>query len=113
MANVIRKAGAGGKNRKIGFLQGHGELSSKATADIRKELETYYTVRDVAFNLSKKETILPFQAKLERSAEPEKAIFKELLNHLNGFKGLIMAKPTQPFSKSRSIYIRPIYHERG
>jgi ABC-2 type transport system permease protein len=112
LANVIRKAGAGGKNRKIGFLQGHGELSSKATADIRKELETYYTVRDVAFNLSKKETILPFQAKLERSAEPEKAIFKELLNHLNGFKGLIMAKPTQPFSKAEA-YILDQYIMNG
>jgi len=112
LANVIRKAGSGNKNRKIGFLQGHGELDKFATADIRKELKTYYTVRDVAFNLGKKETLLPFQSKLERSAEPEKAVFKELLKHLNGFKGLVMAKPTQPFSKAEA-YILDQYIMNG
>lgn len=105
IANVIRRAGSAGKNRKIGFLQGHGELGKETTADIRKELASFYTVRDVFLNFNQKETLLPIQSKLEKSEEPEKAIFKELLKHLQDFQGLIMAKPTQPFSKAEAFIL--------
>ena len=105
LANVIRKASKAGKNNKIGFLRGHGELSKALTADIRKELSEFYTVKDVWLRMGINETLIPIQSKLEQHPEPEKILFKALLDHLNTFKGLVMAKPTQPFSKAESYLL--------
>lgn len=105
IANIIRKAGSAGKNNKIGFLRGHGELSKAYTADIRKELSEFYSVKDVWLRIGRKETLIPIQAKLEASENPEEIIFKAMLDHLNSFNGLVMAKPTQPFSKAESYLL--------
>jgi len=112
LANIVRKASSIGQNKKIGFLRGHGELDELSTFDIRNELKGFYKVSDVTFNLNLAETLLPIQDKVEKSADPEKEIFPALLQHLKSFKGLIMAKPTQPFSKAE-VFLLDQYIMQG
>ncbi len=112
IANIIRKVAAKGKNKKIGFLQGHGELTEPYTFDIRKELSTFYTVENINLNLTTKETLSQIASKIEMDSFDEKNIFTSMLQHLNTFKGLIMAKPTQPFSKAE-IFLLDQYIMNG
>ncbi len=112
LANTIRKASSIGQNKKIGFLKGHGELNEAATADIRKELGAFYAVADVNLNLSLAESLLPIQSKLANEPNPETKIFSAMLDHLKGFKGLIMAKPTQPFTRAE-IFLLDQYIMNG
>ena len=72
IANAIRKC-IGGKKKQIAFLDGHGELGKYDVADITRELSDFYEVERVDLTLQ----------------VPEK---------LNKFDGIIIAKPTRPFS---------------
>jgi ABC-2 type transport system permease protein len=73
IANVLRKA-IEKSGKKIAFIEGHGELERWDVADITKELEQYYQVKRVT---------LP-------DVPPQE---------LSQYSGIIIAKPTQPFSE--------------
>ena len=73
IANVLRKATE--KNgRTIAFLEDHGELGRWDVADIQAELEQYYQVKRISLS----------------SIPPQT---------LNEYAGIIIAKPTLPFSE--------------
>ncbi len=73
IANVLRKA-TEKTGKKIAFLEGHGELQRWDVADIQSELEQYYEVKRISL------PDVPPQA-------------------LNEYAGIIIAKPTLPFSE--------------
>ncbi len=73
IANVLRKA-TEKTGKKIAFLEDHGELSRWDVADIQAELEQYYEVKRIPLSS------IPPQA-------------------LNEYAGVIVAKPTLPFSE--------------
>jgi ABC-2 type transport system permease protein len=73
IANVLRKA-TEKSGKKIAFIEGHGELERWDVADIQKELEEYYEVKRIPL------TLIPPQ-------------------ELSKYAGIIIAKPTQPFSE--------------
>lgn len=71
LVSSIRRATQQSKPR-IAFIQGHGELRFAETQRVRALIDKYYTVEDIALNDS--------------------------INALNGVKGVIIARPTQPYS---------------
>lgn len=73
IANVLRKA-TEKSARTIAFLEDHGELGRWDVADIQAELEQYYQVKRISLS------DVPPQA-------------------LNDYAGIIVAKPTLPFSE--------------
>lgn len=77
LISSIRRATQKVKPR-VAFLQGHGELNSVETARVRSLISPYYTVEDISLNDS--------------------------IDALKGVKGLIIARPTQPFS-SKDQYL--------
>lgn len=73
IANVLRKA-TEKKGKKIAFLDDHGELERWDVADAQKELEQYYEVKRIPLS----------------SVPPQT---------LNEYAGVVIAKPTLPFSE--------------
>lgn len=73
IANVLRKATEKG-GKKIAFLEDHGELERFDVADAVSELEQYYEVKRIPLS----------------SIPPQE---------LNNYAGVVIAKPTQPFSE--------------
>lgn len=73
IANVLRKATEKG-GKKIAFLEDHGELERWDVADAIKELEQYYEVKRIPISLIPPQT-------------------------LNEYAGIVIAKPTMPFSE--------------
>ncbi len=71
LISAIRRSTQSEKPR-IAFLQGHGELSYAETQRVRMLISPYYSVEDITLNDS--------------------------LAALDGVKGLIIARPTQPLS---------------
>lgn len=67
------------KKSRIAFLQGHGELSEKETQRVRSLISPFYKVEDIFLNDS--------------------------IDALKGVKGLIIARPTQPFSEKDKYLI--------
>ncbi|MFT6246281.1 MAG: gliding-associated putative ABC transporter substrate-binding component GldG [Salibacteraceae bacterium] len=71
---------------RIGFLQGHGELTFAQTQRARAVINPYYSVSDVELNDS--------------------------LGALNEFDGLVIARPTQKFS-NKDLYLIDQFVMRG
>lgn len=78
---------------KVGFLEGHGELSAQHTADIAKSLSEFYYVERVNINGK-------LSALTERS-ESDTGMFKVK----PVYDALIIAKPTEPFSEEDKFII--------
>lgn len=74
------------KKERIGFLQGHGELTAAQTQRVRSLISPYYKVEDIYLNDS--------------------------LDALNNVKGLIIAKPRQAFTE-KDKYIIDQFLMRG
>jgi ABC-2 type transport system permease protein len=72
--------------KRVGFLQGHGELSFAQTQRARALISNYYNIKDVTINDS--------------------------LAALNDIDGLIIARPTQKFS-DKDLYIIDQFLMRG
>lgn len=70
----------------IGFLQGHGELTYAETQRARALISPYYVLRDVAI--------------------------KDTLSALDDLDGLIIARPTEPFT-SKDLYVLDQFVMRG
>ncbi|MES2781016.1 MAG: gliding motility-associated ABC transporter substrate-binding protein GldG [Bacteroidota bacterium] len=73
IANVLRKA-TEKSGKKIAFLEDHGELERWDVADAQKELEQYYEVKRIPISQIPPQT-------------------------LNEYAGIVIAKPTLPFSE--------------
>ncbi len=73
IANVLRKA-TEKSGKKIAFLEDHGELERWDVADAHKELEQYYEVKRIPISQIPPQT-------------------------LNEYAGIVIAKPTLPFSE--------------
>lgn len=93
LANVIRQLTVE-KRPKIAFIEGHGELSKKETADIGNELAEYYHVARVALN-EQLNSLTEFQT-YDSSG---RIIIK------NKYDALIIAKPDSSFSEKDKFII--------
>jgi len=86
LANAIRRLVIKEKKR-IGFIEGNGQLEPKYVADLGRELSQYYTVE--RFNLHE------FTIDSTKSKEPSVA---DQLSRLVRYDAIIIAKPTIPFN---------------
>jgi ABC-2 type transport system permease protein len=80
IGNILRKCVAGDKP-KLAFLTGHGELNEQEVGSISYELSEFYEVQ--RFDLTAPDS----------------------LQSLNKFAGIIIAKPTEPFSEFHKFKI--------
>ena len=97
LGNIIRKCMAG-KEVKLAFLSGHGELPDDDLADIAKELSEFYAVS--RFNLNINDTNCTKQvgkAVMEAGAKGPEVLISKLIEKMNQFKGIIIAKPLYRF----------------
>ncbi|MDA0778419.1 MAG: gliding motility-associated ABC transporter substrate-binding protein GldG, partial [Bacteroidetes bacterium] len=100
IGNAIRKAIVG-KDVKLGFTTGHGELSALETADIGKELSGYYDINLINLNLTDSNCYKIFAKDVVD--QPDKPVFtilvEGLIRELKKFSGIVIAKPTKPFTE--------------
>ena len=78
LVSAIRRATARQKDRIV-FLQGHGELNKYETMRVRSLIAPYYRVEDITLNDS--------------------------IDALKGVKGLVIARPTKPFTEKDKYLI--------
>lgn len=97
IGNILRKCVAK-KETKIGLITGHGELNDNEIADIANELSGFYSLS--RFNLNLKDTNCLKQVPktvLDSSSRTSQVFIKSLLQKLNSYKGIIIAKPRTRF----------------
>ncbi|MEC8738952.1 MAG: gliding motility-associated ABC transporter substrate-binding protein GldG [Bacteroidota bacterium] len=87
------------KAPKIAFLEGHAELTTEETADIRSELSKFYKVSNINLNLNDTLALQPIAEKVTNSNNGGQAIIEAMLDYLQGFDGLIVAKPRKRFEE--------------
>jgi len=92
LANAIRKLSISRKP-KVGFLEGHGELSVLETADIAYALNEYYTIERVEI------------AGQLNSLTERKAIDSTKTTSRNKFDAIIIAKPDTAFDEKDKFII--------
>ncbi len=86
LISAIRRSTQISKQR-IAFLQGHGELNYGETQRVRALISPYYSVEDIFLNDS--------------------------VDALKGVKGLVIARPTQPFSEKDKYLIDQFLMQGG
>lgn len=105
LGNIIRKCMAG-KEVKLAFLNGHGELPDDDLADIAKELSEFYSVS--RFNLNINDTNCTKQvgkAVMEAGDKGPEVLISKLIEKMNQFKGIIIAKPLYRFQDVEKFMI--------
>lgn len=105
IGNVIRKCVAG-KEVKIALITGHGELGDMDVADIANELSTFYNVS--RFNLNINDTNCLKQVGkvvLDSGINGPQVLITRLIEKLNTYKGIIIAKPVQHFKDIEKFII--------
>ncbi|PCJ66068.1 MAG: gliding motility-associated ABC transporter substrate-binding protein GldG [Bacteroidetes bacterium] len=106
IGNVIRK-GVVGQELKLAFTVGHGELDEVETADITNELLGFYDVNRINLNLTDSNCYKLFSKEVANN--PEKEVFtilvEGLIKKLNEYQGIVIAKPTKPFSEPEKFII--------
>jgi len=105
IGNIIRKCVVG-KEVKLAFLSGHGELQDAELADIAKELGDFYTVS--RFNLNINDTNCLKQvgrAVTDSSSKGATTLITKLMEKLNKFTGIIVAKPRYRFQDIEKLII--------
>ena len=104
--NTLRKAIAG-RELKLAFSDGHGELSIEETADIANELNNFYNLSRISLNLTDSNCYKLFTK--EVTENPDKPVVnvlvESLIAKLNTYSGLIIAKPTKPFTEPEKFII--------
>lgn len=97
IGNILRKCVA--KNEtKIGLITGHGELNDNEIADIANELSGFYSLS--RFNLNLNDTNCLKQVPktvLDSSSRTSQVFINALLQKINSYKGIIIAKPRTRF----------------
>ncbi|MCB9245534.1 MAG: gliding motility-associated ABC transporter substrate-binding protein GldG [Flavobacteriales bacterium] len=112
IANVLRKCAAG-KQVKIGFTDGHGELEVMEIADIVRSLEDFYTVHRINLNLSDTAATKPYWSAIARDTANSGAILLNgILTDLQSYAALIVAKPRISF-KDEELLLLDQYIMRG
>jgi len=106
IGNVLRKCVAG-KKIKIAFSAGHGELNEINTADISNELSGFYSLSRISLNLEDSNCYKNFARDVaENPGKPVFTVLVEgLIKKLSEYKGLIIAKPTRPFSEPEKFVL--------
>lgn len=106
ISNVLRK-GLRGERTKLAFTAGHGELSDIQTADIANELNGYYDLERINLNLTDSNCYKIFAKDVVNN--PDKPVFtilvEGLIRELNQYAGLIIAKPTKPFTDPEKFVV--------
>ncbi len=97
IGNALRRALAG-KEIKIGFTQGHGELAPDDLADIAKKLGEFYKVDGLLFNLNDTSFLKRYSGKLGKTEDPETELIQLVLKDMMTYRGIIVAKPRERFS---------------
>jgi ABC-2 type transport system permease protein len=106
IGNVLRK-GVAGRELKLAFTAGHGELSEIETADISNELAGFYELDRINLNLADSNCFKIFRKDVANN--PDKEVFtilvEGLIRKLSAYQGLIIAKPTKPFTEPEKFII--------
>lgn len=113
IGTAIRK-GISGKEIKLAFTAGHGELTDIQTADIANALSDFYALERINLNLTDSNCYKMFASSVNKN--PDKPVFsvlvEGLINKLRTYTGLIVAKPTIEFTEPEK-YILDQYIMQG
>lgn len=106
ISNVIRK-GLKGVRPKLAFSTGHGELTDTETADISKELSSYYDIARLNLNLRDSNCYKMFTEEVVNNPnkEPFAVLVEGLICQLSQYNGLIVAKPTKEFTEPEKFVL--------
>ncbi|MCB9261074.1 MAG: gliding motility-associated ABC transporter substrate-binding protein GldG [Flavobacteriales bacterium] len=105
IGNALRKC-VTGKEIRIGFTQGHGELDGIDMADIGKSLDEFYNASTININLDDTNCTKPFLSKLQANPENAGAILlKSLMDELNDYSLLVVAKPRKNFKNEELLLL--------
>jgi ABC-2 type transport system permease protein len=112
-SNILRKCVVK-KNRKIAFLEGHGELSEMEVADLAVSLSGYYELERLNTNLADTNALRRFAPRVtEKTQDTAMTLVNSVQARLNTFDGLIIAKPQQDFSKLETYFIDQFIMQGG
>jgi ABC-2 type transport system permease protein len=104
IGNVLRKALAG-KETRIAFTQGHGELGFDELADISKSLGDYYKVEAFQLNMNDTSFLKRYAAAVVGKPNVETALLEAALKDLMSYRGIIVAKPRFKFSSTEKFLL--------
>jgi ABC-2 type transport system permease protein len=105
IGNALRKA-LTGKEVKIAFTQGHGELEYEDVADISKSLSEFYKVESINLNMNDTNFLKRYAAKvLENPANQDQLLIDAALKDMLQYKGLIVAKPRFSFTSTEKFLL--------
>lgn len=106
IGTAIRK-GLAGKELKLAFTAGHGELSDIETADISSALGEFYELERINLNLTDSNCYKIFAKDV--AANPEKPVFsvlvEGLIKKLQTYSGVIIAKPRAEFTEPEKFVL--------
>ena len=106
IGTALRK-GITGRELRLAFTDGHGELSMEETADIANELNDYYSVSRININLRDSNCYKMFTREVSENLDrPVLSVFVEsLIKKLRSYSGLIVAKPTIEFTEPEKFVL--------
>lgn len=106
IGTALRK-GLAGKELKLAFTAGHGELTDIETADISASLGDFYSLERINLNLTDSNCYKVFAKDVV--ANPDKPVFsilvEGLLKKLKSYSGVIIAKPTKEFTEPEKFVL--------
>jgi len=105
IGNVIRKCVAG-KEVRLALITGHGELPDMDVADIAKELGGFYSVSRFSLNITDTNCLKQVgRAVLDSGVRGPQVLISKLIEKLNQYKGIIIAKPRTHFQEVEKFMI--------
>ena len=106
IGTALRK-GLAGKELKLAFTAGHGELTDLETADISATLGEFYEIERINLNLTDSNCYKIFAKDVV--ANPGKPVFsvlvEGLVKTLQGYSGIVVAKPTIAFTEPEKFVL--------
>ncbi|MDB4161725.1 gliding motility-associated ABC transporter substrate-binding protein GldG [Bacteroidia bacterium] len=106
IGTALRK-GLAGRELKLAFTAGHGELTDIETADIAATLGEFYEIERINLNLSDSNCYKIFAKDVV--ANPGKPVFsvlvEGLVKRLQEYSGIIVAKPTIAFTEPEKFVL--------
>lgn len=106
IGTALRK-GLAGKELKLAFTAGHGELSELETADISLSLGEFYSLERINLNLADSNCYKIFANDV--ASQPNKPVFsvlvEGLIKKLQNYSGIIIAKPTIAFTEPEKFVL--------
>jgi ABC-2 type transport system permease protein len=106
IGTVLRK-GIAGKEVKIAFTAGHGELGEIETADIASAMSEFYELERINLNLLDSNCYKVFANDVAKN--PGKPVFtvlvEGLIRKLSEYDGVIVAKPTTEFTEPEKFVL--------